>query len=111
MIEIPDDGETPPSPEKTGTGQEMEGDSTSSSLEKDGGMKGEAGEKEKEKEGEKEESSTCSPKREEVKGERAEVTSILDSSQPKGQSPTCLSLSISLYTATYLSVCLSQTGV
>ncbi|MCJ8728074.1 hypothetical protein PDJAM_G00000090 [Pangasius djambal] len=82
VIEIPDDGETPPSPEKTGTGQEMEGDSTSSSLEKDGGMKHAVGEKEKEKEGEKEES-TCSPKNEEVKGERSEVASTLDSAQLK----------------------------
>ncbi|MCI4373928.1 hypothetical protein PGIGA_G00000140 [Pangasianodon gigas] len=82
VIEIPDDGETPPSPEKTGTGQEMEGESTSSSLEKDGGMKHAAGEKEKEKEGEKEES-TCSPKNEEVKGERSEVASTLDSAQLK----------------------------
>ncbi|KAK3572213.1 hypothetical protein QTP86_026054 [Hemibagrus guttatus] len=81
VIEIPDDGETPPSPEKSGTGQEMEGDSTSPSLEKHGGMKDAAGEKEKA--GQKEERSTCSPKNEEVKGERSEVTTTLDSSQPK----------------------------
>ncbi|XP_060776892.1 chromodomain-helicase-DNA-binding protein 4 isoform X2 [Neoarius graeffei] len=85
VIEIPDDGDTPPSLEKTGAGQEMEGDSASSSLEKDEGMKDAEGEKEKE--GEKEESSTCSPKNEEVKGERSEVTSTLESSQPKEECP------------------------
>ncbi|TSK77026.1 Chromodomain-helicase-DNA-binding protein 5 [Bagarius yarrelli] len=83
VIEIPDDGETPLSPEKTGPGQEMEKDSTAPSLEKDGEIKDIAGEKDKEKGGAKEESTTCSLKIEEVKGERSEVTSAGDSSQPK----------------------------
>lgn len=105
VIEIPDDGE---SPEKTGTGQETEVDSTSPSLEKDEEMKDAAGEKEKA--GQKEESSACSPKHEEIKGEKSEVTSTLDSSQPKGQGEFCC-LPVYVFVYRYISiqssVCLS----
>ncbi|XP_066539732.1 chromodomain-helicase-DNA-binding protein 4 isoform X2 [Hoplias malabaricus] len=75
IIEIPDDTENPPSPEKKATGKEIEGDLGASLSERDGG-----GQKEKEKDGEKEEK-TYSPK--ESTSAEAKDESSEDSSKPK----------------------------
>ncbi|XP_076826759.1 chromodomain-helicase-DNA-binding protein 4 isoform X2 [Brachyhypopomus gauderio] len=91
IIEIPDDGETPPSPEKERkevSVKEVEGDMAASSSDKEGGSPDTAGEKENDTFGEKEEKSS-SPKEStsstEVKAESSEVTSTSDSSKAKEQ--------------------------
>ncbi|KAL7887101.1 hypothetical protein AOLI_G00048220 [Acnodon oligacanthus] len=78
IIEIPDDSENPPSPEKKAKG--IEGDVSVSLSERAGGSRDTGVEKEKEKEGEKEEKS-YSPK--ESTSAEAKEESSEDSSKPK----------------------------
>ncbi|XP_035386674.1 chromodomain-helicase-DNA-binding protein 4 isoform X2 [Electrophorus electricus] len=88
IIEIPDDGELPPSPERKSSVKELEGDVAASSSDKEGESPDTGGGKEKDKDGEKEEKSyspkesTSSP---DVKAESSEVISTSDSSKTKEQ--------------------------
>lgn len=80
IIEIPDDNENPPSPDKKATGKDTDGDASSS--ERDGGSRDAAGEKEREKDGEKELKSSYSPK-ESTSAEAKEEH--FEDSKPKGK--------------------------
>uniref|UniRef100_A0A3B4C0R1 DNA helicase n=1 Tax=Pygocentrus nattereri TaxID=42514 RepID=A0A3B4C0R1_PYGNA len=89
IIEIPDDSENPPSPEKKA--KESEGDVTASLSERAGGSRDTGVEKEKEKEGEKEEkshspkeSTSAEPKEEKLKEDKAEESNRLQNGEDGG---------------------------